>query len=60
MTDDELIRTNMLIHGHDTDVKVLELSEKLVDLAVMLATNDDYDTTDYQATFVRPKIFLKE
>lgn len=60
MTEDEIIRANMLIHGHDTDVKILEMSEKLVDLAVMLATNEDYDKTDYQVTFVQPKIFLKE
>lgn len=60
MTDEELIRANMLIHGHDTDVKILELSEKLVDLAVMLATNEDYEKTDFEMTYVKPKIVLKE
>lgn len=60
MTEDEMIRANMLIHGHDTDVKILEISEKLVDLAVMLATNEDYDKTDYDATFVQPKLILKD
>ena len=60
MTEDEMIRANMLIHGHDTDVKILEISEKLIDLAVMLATNEDYDKTDYDATFVQPKLILKD
>ena len=60
MTEDEIIRTNMLIHGHDTDIKILEISEKLIDLAVMLATNEDYEKTDYEATFVQPKLILKD
>lgn len=60
MTDDELIRMNMLIHGHGTDVELLKLDEKLVDLAVMLATTDDYDKTEFVSTFVKPGILLKD
>ena len=38
MSEEEIIIANMLIHGHDTDVKLLQLSDKLVDLAVMIDT----------------------
>ena len=60
MNDDELIRMNMLIHGHDTEVKLLELSEKLVDLAVMLAINEDYDKTGFEVKTKPPKLVLRD
>lgn len=60
MTDDEIIRMNMLIHGHDTNVELLKLDEKLVDLAVMLAITDDYDNTGFKSMIVKPKIFLRD
>ncbi len=60
MTDDDIIRMNMLIHCHGTEVELLELSEKLVDYAVMLATSDDYDVTGFRATPVARKIVLRD
>ena len=60
MTDDELIRMNMLIHGHNENVELLKLDEKLVDLAVMLASTDDYEQTDFKPVFLNPKIILKD
>ena len=60
MTDDELIRMNMLIHGHNENVELLKLDEKLVDLAVMLASTDDYEQTDFKPIFLNPKIILKD
>lgn len=60
MTEDEIIRMNMLIHGHDTDVQLLDLNDKLVDLAVMLATTDDYENTGFDAVSIRPRLVLKE
>ena len=60
ITDDEIIRMNMLIHGHDTNVELLKLDEKLVDLAVMLAITDDYDNTGFKSMIVKPKIFLRD
>lgn len=60
MTEEDIIRMNMLIHGHDTDVKLLELNEKLVNLAVMLATTEDYEKTGFKTVSVRPKLLLKE
>lgn len=60
MTEDDIIRMNMLIHGHDTDVQLLDLNEKLVDLAVMLATTEDYENTGFDAISVRPRLVLKE
>lgn len=58
-TEDDLILANMLMHGHNTDIKLLELSEKLVDLAVLLAINEDYVETGFNITSVKPKIFLR-
>ena len=60
MTEEEIIRANMLIHGHSTDVKLLELNNKLIDLAVMLATNEDYEKTEFEASYVKPKLVLKD
>ena len=60
MTEEELIIANMLIHGHNPDVELLDLDEKLVDLAVMLATNEDYEKNEFEPTFIRPKLVLKE
>lgn len=60
MTEDDIIRMNMLIHGHDTDVQLLDLNEKLVDLAVMLATTEDYENTGFDAVSIRPRLVLKE
>ncbi len=59
-TEEDIIRANMLIHGHQLDVKLLELNEKLVDYAVMLATRDDYEHTGFKAVSVRPNIILKD
>lgn len=60
MTEDDIIRMNMLIHGHDTDVQLLDLNEKLVDLAVMLATTEDYENTGFDAVSIKPRLVLKE
>ena len=60
MTEDDIIRMNMIIHGHDTDVQLLDLNEKLVDLAVMLATTEDYENTGFDAVSIRPRLVLKE
>jgi hypothetical protein len=60
MTIKELITSNMLIHGHDTDIKLLEISDKLVDLAVMLAKNEDYEKSEFKATVVKSKIVLRD
>ena len=43
MTEEEIIVANMLIHGHDTDIKLVELSDKLIDLALMLAKDEEYE-----------------
>ncbi len=60
MTEEEIIRMNMLIHGHNTNVELLDLSEKLVDYAVMLATSEDYDVTGFKTTPVARKIVLRD
>ena len=60
MSEEEIIIANMLIHGHDTDVKLLQLSDKLVDLAVMLAKNEEYEKSQFEPTFIRPKLILKD
>lgn len=67
MQEDELIKMNMLIHGHDYVTEVLKLDEKLIDLAVLFAMNDSYEDTGFKDTYVKPKralsdarVFLKE
>lgn len=67
MSEEEIILANMLIHGHSTDVRLLELSDKLIDYAVMLAKNEDYEKSDFEPTSIRsklvlmkPKIFLRK
>ena len=60
MTEEQIIRANMLIHGHDTNVKLLELSEKLVDLAVVLAKNEEYENSGFKATVLEPKLILRD
>ena len=35
MSEKEMILANMLIHGHDTDVKLVELSDKMIKMAIM-------------------------
>lgn len=60
MSEEEIILANMLIHGHSTDVKLLELSDKLIDYAVMLAKNEDYEKSDYKPTSIRSKLVLRE
>ena len=60
MSEEEIIVANMLIHGHDTDVKLLELSDKLIDLAVMLAKDEEYEKSGFRATYKQPKLILKE
>ena len=60
MSEEEIIIANMLIHGHNTDVKLLELSDKLIDYAVMLAKNEEYDKSDFQPVYKNPKLILKD
>ena len=60
MSEEEIILANMLIHGHDTDIKLLELSDKLIDYAVMLAKNEEYEKSDYKPTSIKPKLVLRE
>ncbi len=60
MSEEEIVVANMLIHGHNPDVKLLDLDDKLVDLAVALAKNDEYEKSDFKPTFIRPKLVLKD
>lgn len=60
MSEEEIIIANMLIHGHNTDVKLLDISDKLIDLAVMLAKNEEYEKSGFQPVFKQPKLVLKE
>lgn len=60
MSEEEIIIANMLIHGHNTDVKLLDISDKLVDLAVMLAKNEEYEKSEFQPIFKQPKLILRD
>jgi hypothetical protein len=60
MSEEEIIVANMLIHGHDTEVKLLKLSDKLIDLAVMLAKDEEYEKSEFKATYKQPKLILRE
>lgn len=60
MSEEEIIIANMLIHGHDTDIKLVELSDKLVDLAVMLAKDEEYEKSQFKAIYKQPKLILRE
>ncbi len=60
MSEEEIIIANMLIHGHNTDVKLLELSDKLIDYAVMLAKNEEYDKSEFQPVYKNPKLILRD
>ena len=60
MTIKELITSNMLIHGHDTDIKILEISEKLVALAEMLANDEELRRVEYKATVLEPTLVLRD
>lgn len=60
MSEEEIIIANMLIHGHDTDIKLVELSDKLIDLAVMLAKDEEYEKSEFKATYKQPKLILKD
>ena len=60
MNDDILIRENSLIHGHDTNVEILKMEDKFLDLAVMLATNSDYDKRDFLVRSCRSRVVLKD
>lgn len=60
MSEEEIILANMLIHGHSTDVRLLELSDKLIDYAVMLAKNEDYEKSEFKPTSTRSKLVLRE
>ena len=60
MSEEEVILANMLIHGHDTDIKLVELSDRLIDLAVMLAKDEEYEKSEFKPIVKQPKIILKE
>jgi hypothetical protein len=60
MSEEEIILANMLIHGHSTDVTLLELSDKLINYAVMLAKNEDYEKSEFKPISIRPKLVLRE
>ena len=60
MSEEEIVIANMLIHGHDTDIKLVELSDKLIDLAVMLAKDEEYDKSEFKATYKQPKLILRD
>ncbi|MBE6146049.1 MAG: hypothetical protein E7171_05445 [Firmicutes bacterium] len=60
MSEEEIIIANMLIHGHDTDIKLIELSDKLIDLAVMLAKDEEYEKSEFKATYKQPKLILRD
>ena len=60
MSEEEIILANMLIHGHDTDIKLVELSDKLSDLAVMLAKDEEYEKSEFKATYKQPKLILRD
>ncbi|MBR6820890.1 MAG: hypothetical protein IKM55_01550 [Bacilli bacterium] len=60
MSEEEIIIANMLIHGHDTDIKLVELSDKLIDLAVMLAKDEEYEKSEFKATYKQPKLVLRD
>ena len=60
MSEEEIVIANMLIHGHDTDIKLVELSDKLIDLAVMLAKDEEYEKSEFKPIYKQPKIILKE
>ena len=55
-----MILANMLIHGHDTDVRLVELSDKLVNLAIMLAKDEEYQKSEFQAIYKTPELILKD
>ncbi len=44
---DDAKRLYMLIHGHNLDISLLPISQELNDLAVFLATNEEYDKTNF-------------
>ncbi len=48
MTEEELIRTNMLIHGHNPVVDLISVDKKLVDMAAILAMNEDYENVQFR------------
>lgn len=48
MTEEELIRTNMLIHGHNPVVDLISVDKKLVDIAANLAMNEDYEKVQFR------------
>lgn len=59
-TDEDVKKAYMLIHGHNTDFDLLELDQKLVDLAVALSMNDDYEETNFVPSMrVQPRLALK-
>lgn len=60
MSEKEIVIANMLIHGHDTNIKLVELSDKLIDLAVMLAKDEEYEKSEFKATYKQPKLILRE
>ena len=60
MSEEEIVIANMLIHGHDTDIKLVELSDKLIDLAVMLAKDEEYEKSEFKATYKQPKLILRD
>lgn len=60
MSEEEIIIANMLIHGHDADIKLVELSDKLIDLAVMLAKDEEYEKSEFKATYKQPKLVLRD
>ena len=60
MSEEEIVIANMLIHGHDTDIKLVELSDKLIELAVMLAKDEEYEKSEFKPIYKQPKIILKE
>lgn len=60
MCDMDLVKSNMLIHGHDTNVEPLKLETKLIDLAILLAIGDEYDKTGFKLQKVKSRIALKD
>ena len=60
MTEKEIVLANMLIHGHDTEIKLVELSDKLINLAVMLAKDEEYEKSSFKATYKQPKLILRD
>lgn len=60
MTDEELIRMYMLMHGHNLGVKVLEYNENLVNLGVLLASNQEYEKCKLNCKYIKPKLILRD